>query len=83
MMAAWDGDGTMARRIAWGGLILLVLAVDVVTLVFTDFPPAVKTAAWASLAAIVSGFLAVRFVDWRREHQHRRAAYAALRARKR
>jgi membrane associated rhomboid family serine protease len=60
-----------------------VLAVDVVTLFFTDFPPAVKVAAWVSLGAIVAGFLAVRVVDWRREHEHRRSAYAALRARKR
>jgi hypothetical protein len=35
------------------------------------------------LAAILAGFLAVRFLDWRREHEHRHAAYASLRARKR
>jgi uncharacterized membrane protein len=73
----------MTRRITWGGLLLLVLVVDVVTLVFADLPPAVKIAAWASLFAILTGFLAVRFLEWRREHEHRRAAYASLRARKR
>jgi uncharacterized membrane protein len=83
MIAAWEGDGTMTRRMAWGGLLLLVLVVDVVTLVYADLPQAVKTVAWASLAAILAGFLAVRFLEWRREHEHRRAAYASLRARKR
>lgn len=73
----------MTRRMAWGGLLLLVLVVDVVTLVYADLPQAVKTVAWASLAAILAGFLAVRFLEWRREHEHRRAAYASLRARKR
>jgi membrane associated rhomboid family serine protease len=77
------GDGTVRRRAAWGGLFLLVLVVDVVTLVFVELPPAVKTAAWASLAAMLAGFLAVRYLDWRREHEHRRAAYASLRARNR
>lgn len=71
------------RRVTWAGLFLLVLAVDVVTLFFADFPPAVKAVAWASLPAMLAGFLAVRFVEWRREHEHRRAAFAALRARKR
>jgi membrane associated rhomboid family serine protease len=82
MTPPWDGDGTIRRRAAWGGLLLLVLVADVVTLVFVDLPPAVKTAAWASLAAIVTGFLAIRFLEWRRDHEHRRAAYASLRARK-
>jgi membrane associated rhomboid family serine protease len=76
-------EGRTRRRILWGGLLLLVLAVDVVTLVFADLPPVVKTAGWTALSGLVAGIITLRFLAWRMENAQRRDAYSALRARKR
>jgi hypothetical protein len=65
------------RRVLWGGF-LAVLVADVVTLRFVHLPPAAQAAAWASLALIVSAFLALHLLDWRTSDANRRAAFAAL-----
>ena len=67
----------MKRRILWGGF-LAILAADVVTLRYVHLPPAAQAAAWASLALIVSAFLALHLLDWRTSAANRRAAFAAL-----
>jgi hypothetical protein len=68
----------MRNRAIWAVLLVLVLAVDVVTLFFADFSAPVRAAAWTSLALVATALLTVRLIDWRMNEAHRRAAFASL-----
>jgi hypothetical protein len=68
----------MRRYVRWWGLVLLVLVLDVVTIVFDLFGPALR---WVTVS-VLTGILVLIALGWlleRRQHREQeRAARAAL-----